>query len=98
MAKQHTLDFVLESLYQALHINRQYPAQPFIPTRVGNTSILPEKALEKQGIFQSISWKGTYADSAAMENFFGLLKQEMYYGEALVSYEELRQRIEQNIT
>lgn len=25
-----------------------------------------------------------------MENFFGILKQEMYYGEKLVSYEELK--------
>lgn len=33
-----------------------------------------------------------------MENLFGLLKQEMYYGEALASYEELKQRIEQYIT
>jgi len=28
-----------------------------------------------------------------MENFFGLLKQEMYYGEALCSLEELKSKI-----
>ncbi|MGP4079765.1 IS3 family transposase [Pseudalkalibacillus sp. R45] len=36
-------------------------------------------------------------DNAAMENFFGILKQEMYYGEELVSYEDLRRRIEEYI-
>jgi putative transposase len=29
-----------------------------------------------------------------MENFFGLLKQGMYYGEALCPYKELKKRIE----
>ncbi len=28
-----------------------------------------------------------------MENFFGILKQEMYYGEELASYEELKKQI-----
>ncbi|GIN61918.1 hypothetical protein J27TS8_19110 [Robertmurraya siralis] len=28
-----------------------------------------------------------------MENFFGVLKQEMYYGEELVSYEERKKQI-----
>jgi putative transposase len=37
-----------------------------------------------------MSRKATYADNASIENFFGLLKQEMYYGEELVSYEALR--------
>lgn len=45
-----------------------------------------------------MSWKGTCANNAAMENFFGLLKQEKYYGEALVTFNELKQRIEQYIT
>ncbi|WP_152549527.1 IS3 family transposase, partial [Geomicrobium sp. JCM 19038] len=39
----------------------------------------------------------TCADNAPMENFFGLLKQEMYYGKPLVSYEELKKRIEEYI-
>ncbi|MFU0789029.1 IS3 family transposase [Virgibacillus proomii] len=37
------------------------------------------------------------ADNASMENFFGILKKEMYYGEKLVIYEELKQRIEEYI-
>jgi transposase InsO family protein len=32
-----------------------------------------------------------------MENFFGLMKQEMYYGEALRSFAELKKRIEEYI-
>ncbi|WP_083272799.1 IS3 family transposase [Aerococcus sp. HMSC10H05] len=41
--------------------------------------------------------KATCADNASMENFFGILKQEMYYGEKLVSFEELKVKIEEYI-
>ncbi len=44
-----------------------------------------------------MSRKATCADNASMENFFGILKQEMYYGEELVNYEELKRRIEEYI-
>ena len=44
-----------------------------------------------------MSRKATCADNAAMENFFGILKQEMYYGEVLISYEELKKKIERYI-
>jgi len=44
-----------------------------------------------------MSRKATCADNSTMENFFGLLKQEMYYGEELMSYEELRKKIERYI-
>ena len=44
-----------------------------------------------------MSRKATCADNAAMENFFVLLKQEMYYGEQLISYEALQKKIEQYI-
>ena len=33
-----------------------------------------------------------------MENFFGILKQEMYYGNTYYSYEELKESIEKYIT
>lgn len=101
MAKRPTLDFVMASLHQALPIvEKQAIYRTTIHSDQGwhyqhNTWV---KALKKKRIFQSMSRKGTCADNAAMENFFGLLKQEMYYGEALVTFEELKQRIEQYIT
>ncbi len=36
--------------------------------------------LKEKGIIQSMSRKGTSADNAFMESFFGVLKSEMYYG------------------
>ncbi|MFB7157143.1 IS3 family transposase [Lysinibacillus sp. NPDC056232] len=44
-----------------------------------------------------MSRKATCADIAARENFFGILKQEMYYGEVLISYDELKKKIERYI-
>lgn len=37
--------------------------------------------LKEHKIFQSMSRKGNYLDNSAMENFIGLLKQEMFYGQ-----------------
>ena len=45
--------------------------------------------LKEERIFQSMSRKGTCLDNSVMENFFGLLKQEMYYGQTYHSFEEL---------
>ena len=39
------------------------------------------KTLEINGIKQSMSRKGNSLDNGLMENFFGLLKTEMYYGQ-----------------
>ena len=36
--------------------------------------------LKVKGITQSMSRKGTSADNAFMESFFGILKSEMFYG------------------
>ncbi|HLS60796.1 MAG TPA: IS3 family transposase [Virgibacillus sp.] len=44
-----------------------------------------------------MSRKAACADNASMENFFGILKQEIYYGEKLMAYEELKQEIEEYI-
>ena len=53
--------------------------------------------LKKERIFQSMSRKGNCFDNAIMENFFGLMKQEMYYGVVYYSYEELKSTIERYI-
>ncbi|WP_462409357.1 IS3 family transposase [Neobacillus sp. Marseille-QA0830] len=55
------------------------------------------KTLKENKVFQSMSRKENCLDNSPMENFFGLLKQEMYYGEALCSFEELKKRIEDYI-
>ncbi|WP_242944717.1 IS3 family transposase [Pseudobutyrivibrio sp. OR37] len=53
--------------------------------------------LKQERIFQSMSRKGNCLDNSVMENFFGLLKQEIYYGVVYYSYEELKSEIERYI-
>lgn len=50
--------------------------------------------LKEHKIFQSMSRKGTCLDNSIMENFFSLLKQEIYYGRDYHSFEELKQAID----
>ena len=54
-------------------------------------------ALRENKIFQSMSRKGNCYDNAVMENFFGILKQEMYYGTTYYGFDELKQSIERYI-
>lgn len=53
--------------------------------------------LKANKIFQSMSRKENCHDNAVMENFFGIMKQEMYYGEVYYGYEELKVAIEKYI-
>ena len=57
------------------------------------------KILEDKGIIQSMSRKGNYLDNCVMENFFGKLKNEMFYGYEyeFESIEELKQTIDEYI-
>lgn len=55
------------------------------------------KCLEQHGIIQSMSRKGNCLDNAMMENFFGLLKTEMYYGKKYTSVKQLICEIEKYI-
>ena len=54
-------------------------------------------ALKENKIFQSMSRKGNCYDNSVMENFFGILKQEMYYRTTYYSFDELKNAIEQYI-
>lgn len=53
--------------------------------------------LKENKIFQSMSRKGNCYDNSPMENFFGILKQEMYYGYVYKSFEELSDAITSHI-
>jgi putative transposase len=98
--KRPTLDLVMEPLEETIGVIKSHATyRTTIHSDQGwhyqhNRWV---KTLKVNKVFQSMSRKATCADNASMENFFGILKQEMYYGEKLVSYEELKRRIEEYI-
>ena len=53
--------------------------------------------LKDAQIFQSMSRKGNCLDNSVMENFFGIMKQEMYYGEIYDSFDSLKKAIDDYI-
>ena len=53
--------------------------------------------LKDKGILQSFSRKGNCMDNSLMENFFGIMKNEMYYGHEFKSLDELRKAMEEYI-
>lgn len=55
------------------------------------------KILEENGITQSMSRRGNCLDNSPMENFFGLLKQEIYYGIKYTTINQLVKEIERYI-
>lgn len=55
------------------------------------------QTLKENKIFQSMSRKGNCLDNSVIENFFGIMKQEMYYGNVYYSFDELKEAIEKYI-
>ena len=55
------------------------------------------KLLKENGIIQSMSRKGNCLDNAVMENFFGLLKSELFYFEKFESIEDFREKLDEYI-
>ena len=53
-----------------------------------------QRVLKEHGIIQSMSRKGNCLDNSVMENFFGLLKTEMFYKHEFKSTEHLISEIE----
>ncbi len=51
-----------------------------------------------RGLVQSMSRKGNCLDNAVMENFFGHLKEEMYYRRDYRNVEELENAVNEYIT
>ena len=58
------------------------------------------KSLKNKGILQSMSRKGNCLDNSVMENFFGKMKNEMFYGHEyeFESLEHLKKEMEEYIT
>ncbi|SHE54067.1 Integrase core domain-containing protein [Tissierella praeacuta DSM 18095] len=51
------------------------------------------KRLKNRNIEPSMSRRGNCIDNFPMEDFFGLLKQKMYYGEKFTSINQLKKNI-----
>lgn len=99
MSMHPTLDFVMEPLKETLRVVKEARYRTTIHSDQG-WHYQHRKwvhTLKKHNVFQSMSRKGNCLDNSPMENFFGLLKQEMYYGEPLRTYEELKRAIESYI-
>ena len=90
------LDFVMKSLTDILPILEQAKYRTTIHSDQGWHYQHQKwvKTLKRNKIFQSMSRKGNCLDNSLMENFFGILKQEMYYGKIFKTYEELKEAIE----
>ena len=56
-----------------------------------------QKILKEKNITQSMSRKGNCLDNSVMENFFGRLKIEMFYGETFASVDEFISRLKEYI-
>ncbi|ELJ4109159.1 IS3 family transposase [Escherichia coli] len=57
-----------------------------------------QSALADKGLVQSMSRKGNCLDNAVMENFFGHLKEEIYYRRDYRNVEELENAVNEYIT
>lgn len=99
MGHKPDLNFVMESLNQVLPILKQAKYRITLHSDQGWQYQHQKwvKALKTHKIFQSMSRKGNCLDNSPMENFFGILKQEMYYGKTFKTYEELKEAIENYI-
>jgi len=94
-----TLEFVLKPLEKTLEIIKDAKYRTTIHSDQGWHYQHEKwvKTLSNHNVFQSMSRKGNCIDNAPMESFFGIMKQEMYYGEPLYTYEELKSKIENYI-
>ena len=99
ISKQPTLKPILKALDKAIEITSINKEERVFHSDQGWAYQVKQytSKLEAKGITQSMSRKGNCLDNSPMENFFGILKQEIYYGNKFYSYEELKETIEEYI-
>lgn len=95
LSKKPTYQAISTALHQALERTSDCPYRRTFHSDQGWAYQMSSYVytLRQHRIFQSMSRKGNCHDNSVMENFFGLLKQEIYYGHAFNSYHELSQAI-----
>ena len=96
ISKQPTIEPILKALDKAIKVTNKTKEKRIFHSDQGWAYQKNQytSRLEANGIIQSMSRKGNCLDNSPMENFFGILKQEIYYGHKFYSYEHLKQTIE----
>lgn len=85
-----------KALKTALDLTSDCPYRRTFHSDQGWTYQVPQyyKLLKKHHIYQSMSRKGNCFDNSVMENFFGLIKKEVYHGKTFKSFHQLKSVIE----
>lgn len=99
ISKRPSAENIMTALEEAIKVTSDCPYRRTFHSDQGWAYQMKaySKRLAEEQVFQSMSRKGNCHDNAPMENFFGLLKQEIYYGVTYNSYEELKEAIEKYI-
>lgn len=95
ISKRPTYEPVLKALKQALNRTSDCPYRRTFHSDQGWLYQIQRYVvtLKSHKVIQSMSRKGNCHDNSVMENFFGLLKQEVYYGQVFNSFEEIERTI-----
>lgn len=95
ISKKPTYQAITNALQQALEVTSDCPFRRTFHSDQGWAYQMKNYVfiLKSHKIIQSMSRKGNCHDNSVMENFFGLLKQEIYYGHVFNSFEELSKAI-----
>lgn len=96
ISKHPTIEPIIKALDKAIEITNKAKEERIFHSDQGWAYQVKQytSKLESNSIIQSMSRKGNCLDNSPMENFFGILKQEIYYGNKFYSYEHLKQTIE----
>lgn len=90
---------ILDALDETITIAEKCPYRTTIHTDQGWGYQMQAfcKRLKDIKIFQDMSRRGNCLDNSPMEEFFGLMKQVIYYGVIYESFEELKQAVDKYI-
>jgi len=99
VSSRPTLDIVTEPLHELLAMRPDVNYRCTIHSDQGwhYQNYKYVNFLKQHQMFQSMSRKGNCLDNALMENFFGLLKQEMFYGQHFDNVHQLKVAIHRYI-
>lgn len=100
ITKQPNGESIMEALQEAIKATDSCPYRRTFHSDQGWAYQMKaySRELKQHKIFQSMSRKGNCLDNSPMENFFSILKQEMYYGRIFKSFAELKMAIDSYIS